>query len=113
MILALRITFIVVFLTMLTVTIWASRQVALWEIPASVGGHPWFIATLFDAYLAFLTFYLWVAYKETSNLARFLWLIGILTLGNFAMAAYLLKELLRLPLNAKLEELLLRRQAPH
>ena len=61
-----------VLLTMLAVTIWASLQVALWNTPREVATHPWFIATLFDTYFAFLTFYVWLAYKETSNLARVL-----------------------------------------
>lgn len=110
MILFLRIAFSFVVVTMLVVTSWASSVVALWQIPHSVGGHPWFIATLFDTYFAFLTFYIWVAYKETSIAARVLWLIGILLLGNIAMAAYMLIQLFRLPLNASLEQLLLRKR---
>ncbi len=109
MILFLRFAFSIVVVAMLVVTTWASSRVALWQIPASVGGHPWFVATLFDTYFAFLTFYLWVAYKETSNLARLLWLVAILLLGNIAMAAYMLIQLFRLPRNAKLEQLLLRK----
>jgi predicted permease len=84
--------------------------VALWNTPRAVATHPWFIATLFDTYFAFLTFYVWVAYKETSNLARVLWLLAILALGNIAMAAYMLGQLFRLPADAKIEQLLLRRK---
>ncbi len=104
----LRIFFSVILLAMLGVTIWASSSVALWETPRAVATHPWFIATLFDTYFAFLTFYCWVAYKETSNLARVLWLVAILLLGNIAMAAYLLRQLFKLPADAKIEALLLR-----
>lgn len=111
MILFLRIAFSVVVLAMLAVTTWASLLVPLWKIPASVGGHPWFVATLFDTYFAFLTFYVWVAYKETGNLARVLWLLGILLLGNIAMAGYMLVQLFRLPLDARMEDLLLRKKA--
>ena len=57
---------------------------------------PWFIATLADAYFGFLTFYLWLAYKESTWLRRILWLVAILSLGNFAMAGYLLWQVLRL-----------------
>ena len=110
MILFLRIAFSFVLVAMLFVTTWASSQVAIWQISPSVGGHPWFIATLFDTYFAFLTFYAWVAYKETSNIARIFWLIGILLLGNIAMATYLLIHLFRLPLSAKLEDLLLNKK---
>ena len=105
----LRIAFTLVLVAMLGVTIWASNLVALWETPRAVATHPWFIATLFDTYFAFLTFYVWVAYKETSNVARVAWLIAILLLGNIATAVYLLIQLFRLPTNARIEELLLRR----
>lgn len=112
MILALRIFFIFVLVSMLAVTGWASGQCALWAIPPEVLGHPWFIATLFDAYWGFLAFYCWVFYKETSLLARVGWLIGILLLGNIAMAIYALIQLFRVPLSARAEEVLLRRHAP-
>jgi hypothetical protein len=93
---------------MLAVTGWASSVVALWKTPASVIGHPWFIATLFDAYFAFLTFWLWVAYKERTWSRRLSWLLAICLLGNIAMAIYMLIVLFRLPRAAKIEQLLLR-----
>ena len=111
MILALRFAAAFVLIAMLAVTTWASLDGALWKMPHSVATHPWFIATLFDTYFAFLTFYVWLAYKETSNLARILWLLAILLLGNLAMAIYLLRELFRLPANATMEDRLLRRKA--
>jgi len=104
----LRCFFIVVLISMLGVTSWASTQCALWDIPGSVGGHPWFIATLFDTYWAFLTFYCWVAYKEPSWIARIGWLLGILLLGNIAMAVYMIIQLFRVPTNARMEDILLR-----
>src|SRR5436190_23395785 len=97
MIWALRIVFSIVLVTMLCVTTWASNIVALWNTPREVLAHPWFIATLFDTYFAFLTFWFWVAYKERSNVARVAWLIAILLLGNIAMATYLLVQLFKLP----------------
>ena len=106
----LRIAFILVLISMLAVTSWASNIVALWNTPRAVATHPWFIATLFDTYFAFLTFYAWVAYKENSKAARVLWLIAILLLGNIAMAIYMLNQLFRLPANASMEQLLLRKK---
>ena len=106
----LRIAFTIVLIAMLCVTTWASSIVALWETPRAVATHPWFIATLFDTYFGFLTFYCWVAYKETSNLARIVWLIAILLLGNIAMAAYMLRQLFKLPADANIESLLLRQR---
>ncbi|MCE9612198.1 MAG: DUF1475 domain-containing protein [Chthoniobacter sp.] len=106
----LRIAFSLVLLAMLGVTTWASTFVALWKMPREVATHPWFIATLFDTYFAFLTFWAWVAYKEATALARTGWLIAILLLGNIAMAIYMLRELFRVPADARLETVLLRRK---
>ena len=104
----LRWVFAGVLITMIAVTTWAGSNVALWNTPRAVVTHPWFIATLFDTYFAFLTFYLWVAYKETRWSIRLAWLVAILLLGNIAMAVYVLLQLFRLPRNAGMEQLLLR-----
>lgn len=82
---------------------------ALWKIPYETWTHPWFIATLFDAYWGFLTFWCWVVYKEGSWVARGAWLLAILLLGNIAMAVYALIQLFKVPLDAKIEDVLLRR----
>jgi hypothetical protein len=106
----LRIAFGCVLVTMLCATSWASMQCALWKTPQSVVMHPWFIATMFDTYFGFLTFYAWLAYKETGWRARVVWLVAILLLGNIAMSSYMLITLFRLPANARIEQVLLRRQ---
>ena len=108
----LRILFGVVLASMLSVTTWASLQVSLFAIPRAVGGHPWFIATLFDTYWAFFTFYVWVAYKEVAWLSRVLWFIAIVLLGNIAMSIYCLVQLWRVPGNAKAQQILLRDDRP-
>jgi hypothetical protein len=102
MLLALRLLFIVVILSMLGVTSWASLHTPLFALPREIYAHPWFLATLLDAYWAFVTFYVWVAWKEQSIAARLLWLLCILALGNFAMAAYMLRELFRIASIAEL-----------
>jgi hypothetical protein len=109
----LRILFGVVLGSMLWVTSWASLQCPLFGVPRDVFTHPWFIATLFDAYWGFITFFVWVAYKQTSWLARGAWLVAILLLGNIAMAAYCLSELFALPKDGRLADLLtVRREGP-
>jgi len=108
MILFLRFFFIVVLLSMLSITGWATSEVALWKTPEAVATHPWFLATLLDAYWGFLTFYCWVFYKETSWIGKLGWFIGILLLGNIAMAVYMLIQLFRVPVTARIEEVLLR-----
>lgn len=109
MIILLRIAFSCVVVTMLCVTGWASLHCALWKTPQAVVTHPWFIATLFDTYFAFLTFYAWLADRETCWVARIGRLLAILLLGNIAMGSYMLVTLFRLPVNAKIEQVLLRR----
>jgi predicted permease len=93
---------------MLCVTSWASTQLPLWQTPRQLVLHPWFIATLFDTYFGFLTFYLWLAYRESTLLARAVWLLAILALGTIAMSVYVLQLLWRLPADASMKQLLLR-----
>lgn len=108
MIWTLRIFFMGVLVTMLLATSWASHACALWKTPEALVTHPWFIATLFDCYFGFLTFFTWVCYKETAWAARLAWLVAILLLGNIAMSVYMLITLFRLPATASLEQVLLR-----
>ena len=106
MIIFLRGLFVLVLVSMLAVTAWASSRCALFAVPPAVLGHPWFIATLADTYWAFLTFFVWTCYKRTALAARLSWLIAILLLGNIAMASFCLRELCRVPADAPLAEVL-------
>lgn len=99
-----------VLVAMIAVTTWASLEKSLAEGFRILFAERWGIATLFDAYFGFLTFYAWVYYKERSARARFLWLAVILFFGNIAMAIYLIRELRRLPPGASFENLLVRRR---
>ena len=105
----LRICFALVIATMLAVTTWSSLRESILAISPAVTGDPWFIATMFDAYFGFLTFFVWVAYKEQSLPARIAWLAAILVLGNMAMATYALIQLFRVPPTASLGDVLLRK----
>lgn len=109
----LRVLFAVVIGSMLWVTSWASGQCALFAIPREVFTHPWFIATLFDAYWGFITFYVWVAWKERALAARILWFLAIILLGNLAMAAYLLRELFAVDSSAGLDRVITQRNVGH
>lgn len=105
----------VALLGLIGVSVWATGHqniaVAISDLMANPAGgnNPWLMATMFDAYFGFLWFWLWVAYKETSWMARGVWLVLILLMGNMAMAAYVLIQLWRLPQGAGIEQLLLRR----
>ncbi len=109
MIVLLRFAFAAIVVAMLGVTSWASLQVTLWETPRAVATHPWFIATLFDTYFGFLTFWLWLAWRERSGIRSAAWLVAILLLGNIAMATYVLIQLFRLPTTASVDQLFTRR----
>ena len=106
----LKFVFALALLAILGATGWASAQLPFWKTPQALVTHPWFLATLVDTYLAFFTVWLWVAYKESSNWARALWLLLIFGLGNIAIAGYMLWQLYRLPPGAGVEQLLLRRR---
>ncbi len=107
---ALRALFLVVLMSMLGVTTWAGLRCPLFAVPASVASHPWFIATLFDAYWGFMTFYVWVFYKQASWSARVAWFVAIAALGNIAMSSYCLAELARVPASGGLSGLLTARR---
>lgn len=111
MIIFLRALFIVVIASMLAVTTWASLHTPIFSIPREVFTHPWFIATLFDAYWAFIAFYVWVAWKEQSAAARIGWFVAIIALGNIAMAVYMLRELFAVPAEGPLDPVFTRRNA--
>lgn len=78
---------------MLYVTVTASLHEDVITATLLLWPDPWFRATLADAYCGFLFFWLWVAWRERTAVRAVLWFILIMTLGNFAMAGYLLLQL--------------------
>ena len=78
---------------MLYVTISASLHQDIVSATRHLWPDPWFRATLADAYCGFLFFWLWVAWREQSAAKSILWFVLIMTLGNIAMAGYLLVQL--------------------
>ena len=102
---ALKILFAGIFLWMTILTIRTSLAVSLWSAWSSFGANPWAVATLYDAYFGFITFWLWVAYKENNVWSRLLWLVLILGLGNIAMSLYVLIQLFRLKPEQSVEAL--------
>ncbi len=100
-----------ILVSMLCVTGWASLVQPVWEWTGlkQQPNHAWTIATLFDAYFGFITFYMWVLYKERGAIGRVLWFVAIMALGNMAMAVYVLKELRKLDEDDDMAQLLVRR----
>lgn len=108
---ALILLFAFILISMLAVTGWASWVQPVWEWTGlkQQPNHAWTIATLADAYFGFLTFYVWVLYKERRLAKRIAWFAAIMGLGNIAMAVYMLKELRQLRSGEGLSPLVTRR----
>ena len=105
---ALKPLFAAIFLWMTILTIRTSLAVSLWSAWDSYAANPWAVETLYDAYLGFIPFWVWVAYKENTLWSRLLWLVLILGLGNIAMSLYVLIQLFRLKPEQSAEALLRR-----
>lgn len=104
----LKVLFMAILVTMLWVTISASLDRGVFDAAADLWPDPWFRATLADAYFGFLTVYVWVAYKERTLLARAVWLVAFLGLGNIAIAVYVLIQLVKARRGGSLQSVLLR-----
>ncbi len=98
-----------ILLAMLAVTTYASLDRSIFHVGSQLTSDPWFHATLADAYFGFLTFYVWVAYKEPRLWRKAVWLLLIMALGNIAMSLYVLLQLGGIKKDQKLSEVLLRR----
>ena len=93
---ALKALFGAVLVTMIIVTVRSSLQVGLFDALPGLLQNPWAVATLYDAYFGFLTFYVWLAYKERGAGRRLLWFVLVMGLGNIATSLYILIQLFRL-----------------
>jgi len=95
---ALQLLFGFILVSLTAYNLWVStRQSVLdWGGLKTPPDNLWTIATFIDAYYGFITFYVWVLWKETRALPRVLWFVAIMALGNVAMAAYVLRQLARL-----------------
>jgi hypothetical protein len=109
---SLTLLYAAVFVVMLAVVTWASLQESVWAAGARLMPDPWFVATLADVYFAFMTIWLWVAWRERTWAVRLTWLVLFAVLGNLAIAAYILLALRRLPPGAGVADLLGRPAAP-
>ncbi len=107
---ALKLMFAGILIYMVSMTTWVSlhKSILLCGDEFSWAHSPWAVATLFDAYFGFVTFYAWVFYKETSWRARVVWLVAIMGLGNIAMSGYVLIQLFKLRAEQPASAILLR-----
>ena len=110
---ALQCLFGFILLSLLCFTSWTSTQQSVfdWGGLTTPPDNLWTIATLIDAYYGFITFYVWVLWKEPRALPRAAWFVAIMLLGNMAMAAYVLRQLARLKPDDSMAVLLAARNA--
>ena len=97
-----------ILIAMLGVTTYASLDRSILEVGPELTSDPWFHATLADAYFGFLTFFVWVAYKESGVVKKATWFVLIMTLGNIAMSIYVLIQVFRADPSKGIESILLR-----
>jgi len=105
----LKALFALILLAMISVTITATIDQNIFEAVGNMWPNWWFKATLADAYFGFLTFFVWVAYKELHLWRKLVWFALIMLLGNLAISAYILLELFKLQEKDNFETLLTRR----
>ncbi len=104
----LKILFSFIFIFMIYSTTKASLELNLFQHLPTLIQDPWAVMTLYDAYFAFLFFYIWVFYKESSWFLRVLWFLLIMMFGTIAMSLYMLIKLFTLDKLDGIEKLLLR-----
>jgi hypothetical protein len=109
----LQILFALILVSMIIVTGYASTHQSMFAWTGMTVGQDryWTIATMCDAYFGFITFYVWVVYKEPRWLPRVLWFLAIMAFGNMAMASYVLLQLLKLPKGEPASKILVARNA--
>jgi len=109
----LKILFGFIFLSLLVWTSYASTKqgVTAWGGLTTLPDKYWTIATLMDAYYGFITFFVWVCFKEQRWLARLCWFVAIMLFGNMAMSLYVLIQLSRLGPAEKPSAILVSRNA--
>lgn len=105
----LKVLFALIFFGMLSVIITASIDQNMFEAVSTMWPNWWFKATLADAYFGFLTFSIWVTYKELHLWRKLVWFASIMLLGNVAISVYMLLELSKLKVGDTVETLLTRR----
>lgn len=107
----LKVMFAAILVWMVAMTTHISLQKSIFLSPTEFSWRtsPWAVATLFDAYFGFITFFVWVCFKESGLAKKALWFVLIMTLGNIAMSSYVLIQLFRLPGDEPLSNILVKR----
>jgi hypothetical protein len=107
----LKILFAAIFVWMIAMTLHVQASTSLLLSPKEFSWQstPWACATLFDAYFGFITFFVWVCFKERALWSKILWFVLIMSLGNIAMSGYVLLQLFQLRKDEPASAILCRR----
>jgi len=89
----LQLLFGCLFAFLVVISVRTSLQLSLGSALPSFTASPWAMATLYDAYFGFLTFFCWRAWRERSLGLKILWFVLIRAGGNMAMSLYVLLQL--------------------
>ena len=107
----LKLLFAFIFVFMVVMTVRTSMQVSLWSALPAFAASPWSMATLYDAYFGFLTFFCWLAWRERSLVVKIIWFVLIMLGGNIAMSLYVLIQLFQLKAEDSVSALFRRKSA--
>ena len=83
-------------LSMLGVTIWASSKENLFQIFPRLLQQPWPLATIVDFYINLLLIVCWMAFRERSLVKILAWTVAFVALGSMATTLYIFLELRKL-----------------
>lgn len=92
----LKLLFGFIFVFMVVMTVRTSMRESLWGAMPAFAASPWCMATLYDAYFGFITFFCWLAWRESSLGVKIIWFVLIMAGGNIAMSLYVLIQLFQL-----------------
>ena len=107
----LKILFAAILIAIVSINLWAGMKINLFDAWPDYKQNPWAIATLYDAYLSFTIFFVWVAYREPTWIRRLIWFVLIMGLGSITMSLYVLIALARLRHDEPAWNILARRNA--
>ena len=52
--------------------------------------NPWGVVSMVDLYVGFTVFSMWIAFRESSKAAAFVWILLMMVLGSFTACLYVL-----------------------
>ena len=84
---------VLIVITLLALIIWASLEKSVVDIFRVLFAERWGIVTLLDLYGGFLISSIWISVLERRALRIVPWIVGILLLGYFTTAIYVLWRL--------------------